>query len=96
MAVVEVGLGGRLDSTNVITPMAAAVTAIGLDHREYLGDTLEAIAIEKAGIFKPGVPAVIGERDPAVIDTLKRAAERAGASQVVVANDVLPTRSARL
>ena len=96
VAVVEVGLGGRLDSTNVITPMAAAVTAIGLDHREYLGDTLEAIAIEKAGIFKPGVPAVIGERDPAVIDTLKLAAERAGASQVVVANDVLPTRSARV
>jgi dihydrofolate synthase / folylpolyglutamate synthase len=57
LAVVEVGLGGRLDSTNVITPLVAAVTSIGFDHREYLGDSLSEIAREKAGIFKPGVPA---------------------------------------
>ena len=96
VAVVEVGLGGRLDSTNVITPLVAAVTSIGLDHREYLGDTLEAIAIEKAGIFKAGVPAVIGERDPAIIDTLVTAALGAGASAVHVANALLPARSVRL
>jgi dihydrofolate synthase / folylpolyglutamate synthase len=92
VAVVEVGLGGRLDSTNVLTPLVAAVTSIGLDHREYLGDTLAAIAIEKAGIFKPGVPAVIGDRDPAVIQTLTEAAIRADASSVVVASHALPLR----
>ncbi len=62
-AVIEVGLGGRLDSTNVITPEVSVVTSIGLDHCAMLGDTRAAIAGEKAGIFKPGVPAVIGSRD---------------------------------
>ena len=60
-AVIETGLGGRLDSTNVLLPELALVTTIGLDHCALLGDTLEAIAGEKAGIFKPGVPAVVGE-----------------------------------
>ncbi len=63
LAVIEVGLGGRLDSTNVITPEVSVVTSIGLDHCAMLGDTRAAIAGEKAGIFKPGVPAVIGSRD---------------------------------
>ena len=63
-AVIETGLGGRLDSTNVITPELALVTTIGLDHCALLGNTLEAIAGEKAGIFKPGVPALVGESDP--------------------------------
>ena len=93
IAVVEVGLGGRLDSTNVITPLVAAVTSIGLDHREYLGDTLTDIALEKAGIFKSGIPAVIGERNPALIQTLIDAARRAGASPIVVAAESLPLRS---
>ena len=63
-AVIETGLGGRLDSTNVITPELALVTTIGLDHCALLGNTLEAIAGEKAGIFKPGVPALVGESNP--------------------------------
>ena len=63
VAVIEVGLGGRLDSTNIITPEAAVVTSIGLDHCAQLGSTRAAIAGEKAGIFKPGVPAVVGTRD---------------------------------
>ena len=63
LAVIEVGLGGRLDSTNVITPEVSVVTSIGLDHCAMLGDTCAAIAGEKAGIFKPGVPAVVGSRD---------------------------------
>ena len=96
VAVVEVGLGGRLDSTNVITPLVAAVTSIALDHREYLGETLTEIANEKAGIFKAGVPAVIGERNPETIETLMAAAHRAGASEVVVASAVLPTIAARV
>ncbi len=58
-AVVEVGLGGRLDTTNVLEPAVCAITRIGLDHTELLGDTLEAIAAEKAGIVKPGVPVVV-------------------------------------
>ena len=79
VALVETGLGGRLDSTNVVRPVAAGVTSIGLDHTEYLGETLEAIAREKAGIFKPGVPAVIGEPDPEVRAWLARDAAAAGA-----------------
>ena len=54
VAIIETGLGGRLDSTNVLDPVVAGVTAIGIDHTEYLGDTLQEIAAEKAGIFKPG------------------------------------------
>jgi dihydrofolate synthase/folylpolyglutamate synthase len=61
VAVVEVGLGGRFDATNVITPSVAAITSIGLDHERHLGHSLASIAREKAGILKPGVPAVIGE-----------------------------------
>ena len=64
VAVIEVGLGGRLDSTNVITPELSVVTTIGLDHCAQLGNTLAAIAGEKAGIFKPGVPALVGESNP--------------------------------
>ena len=60
-AIVEVGLGGRLDATNVITPLVSVITNIGLDHTQFLGDTLTSIAHEKAGIIKPGVPVVVGE-----------------------------------
>lgn len=87
-AVIETGLGGRLDSTNVITPLAAVVTTIGLDHTEYLGDTIEAIAREKAGIFKAGVPAVIGEGDAAVAAQLADAARAVGAAAVHVLRQV--------
>jgi dihydrofolate synthase / folylpolyglutamate synthase len=82
VAVIEVGLGGRLDSTNVITPVAAAVSSIGIDHVQYLGDTLEQIAREKAGIFKSGVPAVIGESDPKLRAFLSGLATGAGATPV--------------
>ena len=82
VAVIEAGLGGRLDSTNVLDPIVAGVTSIGLDHMEYLGSTLVSIAGEKAGIFKPGRPAVIGERDPRIRDLLIEHALRANASSV--------------
>ena len=81
IAVVEVGLGGRLDSTNVVTPLVSAVTHIALDHMKYLGDSLEQIAREKAGIAKPGVPFVIGESDPALAALLAEAARQAVARQ---------------
>ncbi|MFD1615583.1 bifunctional folylpolyglutamate synthase/dihydrofolate synthase [Gelatiniphilus marinus] len=61
IAVVEVGLGGRLDSTNIITPELSVITNIGIDHSQFLGNTLEAIAFEKGGIIKPNIPVVIGE-----------------------------------
>jgi dihydrofolate synthase/folylpolyglutamate synthase len=86
VALVEAGLGGRLDSTNVLDPLVAGVTSIGLDHTEYLGSTLEEIAGEKAGIFKPGRAAVIGETDAVIRDLLADRARKAGASPVRVAS----------
>lgn len=61
IAIIEVGMGGRLDATNIITPLVSVITNIGLDHTQFLGNTLTAIAYEKAGIIKPKIPAVIGE-----------------------------------
>nr|WP_298659921.1 folylpolyglutamate synthase/dihydrofolate synthase family protein [uncultured Flavobacterium sp.] len=61
VAIIEVGMGGRLDSTNIITPLVSVITTIGFDHMQFLGSTLEAIAGEKAGIIKPNVPVIIGE-----------------------------------
>jgi dihydrofolate synthase/folylpolyglutamate synthase len=87
VAAVEVGLGGRLDATNVLTPLATAVTSIGMDHMQYLGDTIEQIAAEQAGIFKSGVPAVIGDGDPAVRRHLTALARAAGASEVLVVGE---------
>ena len=84
LAVVEVGLGGRLDSTNVVQPAVATVTRVALEHTEYLGTSLQGIAREKAGIAKPGVPFVIGEEDPELRRELADTAARAGARVVVV------------
>ena len=78
VAVLEVGLGGRFDATNVVTPLASAITTIGLDHEAYLGATIEAIACEKAGIIKPGVPVVLGRMDASARRVIeKRAAAEA-------------------
>ncbi|HEX6065122.1 MAG TPA: folylpolyglutamate synthase/dihydrofolate synthase family protein [Longimicrobiales bacterium] len=83
-AVIEVGLGGRLDSTNVITPDLSVITNIAMDHAEYLGNTIEAIAAEKAGIIKPGVPVVTADTDAAVLALFgARAAEQASPLHVL-------------
>jgi dihydrofolate synthase / folylpolyglutamate synthase len=82
VAVVEVGLGGRLDGTNVLQPVVAAITSVGFDHTDVLGDTLEAIAREKGGIAKTGVPLVIAAAPPAAIGTLEACATAAGAPLV--------------
>jgi dihydrofolate synthase/folylpolyglutamate synthase len=87
VAVIETGLGGRLDSTNVLIPRVATVTSIGLDHVDLLGNTLEAIAREKAGIFKRAVPAVIGEADPSIAEVLERCAKEAGAEPLTIIDD---------
>ena len=78
-ACVEVGLGGRLDATNVVTPAVTAITNVALDHQEYLGDTLEEIAREKAGIIKPGVPFITAEGRPGVLAALEARAAAVGA-----------------
>jgi dihydrofolate synthase / folylpolyglutamate synthase len=83
IGVIEVGLGGRLDATNVITPLASVVTKIALEHTDYLGHDLSTIAREKAGIAKPGVPFVIGEQDPAIRQTLIEEAQRLGAQPII-------------
>lgn len=84
LAVVEVGLGGRLDATNVLTPAVALITHIGLDHTDLLGDTIEAIAREKGGIIKPGVPCLTAATQPSVQAELQALADAAGASLEVV------------
>ncbi|HEU5050201.1 MAG TPA: Mur ligase family protein [Gemmatimonadales bacterium] len=81
IVVAEVGLGGRLDSTNVVRPLVSAVTKIARDHMKYLGETLEEIAREKAGIAKPGAPFLIGETDPALVEILRREAEASVANR---------------
>ena len=75
VAVIEVGLGGRLDSTNIITPDLSVVTSIALDHCALLGNSLEEIASEKAGIFKPGIPALVGEYLPETRPVFEKKAE---------------------
>lgn len=75
----EVGLGGRLDATNVVSPKACVIVSIGLDHVAILGDTLEAIAAEKAGIVKPGVPVMVGEMAPEAFAVIERVAEELAA-----------------
>jgi dihydrofolate synthase/folylpolyglutamate synthase len=92
IAIIEVGLGGRLDSTNVITPLLSVITNIGWDHMNMLGNTLQLIAAEKAGIIKPNIPVIIGEYQPEVADIFisKAAAEHAFIS---FASSLLSTES---
>jgi dihydrofolate synthase/folylpolyglutamate synthase len=92
VAVIETGLGGRLDATNVVDPLVAGVSGIGLDHMEFLGTTRAQIATEKAGIYKPGRPAVVGEPDAEIRAILAAEAVRRGATPVrVVAEEGHPT-----
>lgn len=84
VAVMEVGLGGRLDATNVVEPRVTAVTNVAMDHAEYLGDTIELIAREKAGIMKLGVPFVTAEESPEVLALFRALAAETGAPMTVV------------
>ena len=108
IGVVEVGLGGRLDATNVLTPVACAISRIGLDHMDFLGDTVELIAREKAGIIKPGVPVFTSNADPVTVATIAESAEAVRAPMTTVSSafpwygvvpklngTVVDTRSAR-
>ena len=88
IAIIETGLGGRLDCTNVITPKVSVITTIDRDHEHILGDTLEKIASEKAGIIKPGIPAITHEQPEVVIEVLKAHAEKVGAQLRVIGDNV--------
>ena len=95
IAVVEVGLGGRLDSTNVLTPILSVITNIGFDHTEFLGNTLTKIAKEKAGIIKAGVPVVIGESHPQTMNVFLAKAQECG-SEIYFADQCEYLRRTRL
>lgn len=86
IAIIEVGLGGRLDSTNIINPEVSVITNIGLDHTQFLGNTLEKIAQEKAGIIKPEIPVVIGERQDKVVHVFEKKAKLVN-SPILFASD---------
>jgi dihydrofolate synthase/folylpolyglutamate synthase len=89
VAVVEVGLGGRLDATNVLTPVATAITSIGFDHEQYLGGTLREIAMEKAGTIKAGVPVVVGDLPAEALDEVEKIAHERHA-EIIRAGRTLP------
>ena len=87
VGVIEVGLGGRFDATNVITPVATAITTIGFDHQQHLGTTLQEIAFEKAGIVKPGVPVITGALPDPALDVVRQIADARQAPLIVAAAD---------
>lgn len=87
LTLIEVGLGGRFDATNVFTPDVSVITPVARDHAEFLGDTIEAVAGEKAGVIKPGVPVVIGPQDVAARDVLLTESENQGAPAIVWGRD---------
>lgn len=87
LALIEVGLGGKLDATNVITPALSVIAPVDMDHREFLGDTLGQIAGEKAGILKPGVPGVIGRQRAEALDVIEARAEAIGSPLTIMGRD---------
>ena len=91
IAIIEVGLGGRLDSTNIITPVLSIITNIGLDHTQMLGNSLKEIAFEKSGIIKPGIPVIIGETHPETIPVFMEVAAKMDA-EIIFSKD-FPTRN---
>jgi dihydrofolate synthase / folylpolyglutamate synthase len=91
IAVVETGLGGRLDSTNILSPLLSVITNISFDHMQLLGDTLEKIAGEKAGIIKPGVPVIIGETQDEVSHVFTDKAKETG-SEIIFADSCMSAR----
>ena len=90
---IEVGLGGRLDATNVVAPAVCLITSISLDHTAILGDTLAEIASEKAGIIKNGVPVVVAPQAPPALSEIERACSRAGVVPILVGQDVTWNRT---
>ncbi len=92
VGVIEVGLGGRFDATNVLTPLVSVITSLSMDHMAWLGDTLEQIAFEKAGIVKPGMPVVSAPQQPEALAVIERVAAERNAPLTVVGRDVMAVR----
>jgi dihydrofolate synthase/folylpolyglutamate synthase len=90
IAIIETGMGGRLDSTNIVTPLASVITNIGLDHTQFLGTTLQEIAGEKAGIIKPGIAAIVGEYTTETKPVFIEKAKSVNAPLYFAADEVLP------
>ena len=95
IAIFEVGMGGRFDATNVVTPLVSLITNIALDHQEYLGKTLGSIAFEKAGIIKPGVPVVTGTESPTALKVIRKRAKEEGAFLMRVHHDEMKIAGAK-
>src|SRR5690606_30822373 len=87
VALIEVGMGGRFDATNVVQPCATAITTIGLEHTQYLGDSLAAIAFEEAGIIMPGVPVVVGEQQDEALEVILERAHEVDAPVYLIGRD---------
>lgn len=87
IAVIEVGLGGRLDATNVITPLVSVITSLYLDHISILGDTLEKIAAEKGGIIKPGIPVICAPQEPGALQVIQTIARKNGSNLIEIERD---------
>jgi dihydrofolate synthase/folylpolyglutamate synthase len=96
VAVIETGLGGRLDSTNVVSPIVAGITSVSIDHTEYLGNTIESIAKEKAGILKAAAPAVIGPVSPQAREAIAEVATEKGVTRVIDAAELFATSDAEV
>lgn len=95
VTLLEVGLGGRFDATNVVDrPAVTVITPVSIDHQRFLGETLETIAFEKAGILKPGVPAVIGPQEPSPLGVIEARAREVGAPLIVWGRDFTAERTA--
>lgn len=94
IALLEVGMGGRFDATNVVDPLASAITPVALDHTHYLGNTLAAIAFQKAGVMRPGVPTAVGRQSPEAMQVIRDEAERLGAPLLESAACAVSPRSA--
>ena len=91
VVLLETGLGGRLDATNIVTPLASVITPVDLDHQQYLGETLPEIAAEKAGIIKPGVPVFSARQEPAAAEVIQQTAETLGAPYTQIMAEETPT-----
>lgn len=89
-AVVEVGLGGRVDSTNVVDPVLSVITSLSMDHMNVLGDSLEKIAAEKSGIIKPGIPLISAAQQPNALEVLEETAQKKGSALTIVGRDIFP------
>jgi dihydrofolate synthase/folylpolyglutamate synthase len=87
IAVLETGLGGRLDATTASRPVVTAITPVSIDHTEYLGHTVRQIANEKAGIIKPGIPVVLGRQEPSALEAIEKAAQAAGSPVRLLGRD---------